>query len=69
MTEKKEEEQPFKIRLNRGGRIEEYDPEKFRRPHNVTPHRFPNSPMQKDEKKEKDNAGGLIQNQGHRPTS
>ncbi|KAL3232599.1 hypothetical protein RNJ44_04515 [Nakaseomyces bracarensis] len=67
-TNKKEEE-PLKIRLNRGGRIEEYDPERFRKPHNVTPRRFPNNPLEEKGNDKKDNAGGLLQNQGHRPTN
>lgn len=64
------EDKPIKVTLDRGGKKVEYDIEKFRNPHRVIPQRIPNQQTTKDvqgKESNNGNAGGLLQNDGHRP--
>lgn len=54
-----------KFYLNRGGKVKEMDPEKLRKPHTVV-HGNAFSRTVKSENS-KDNSGGLLRNDGHRP--
>lgn len=54
-----------KFYLNRGGKTKEMDPAKFRRPHTVVHGNAFSKTMMGENSK--DNCGGLLRNDGHRP--